>query len=197
MLRVVEICIRPEVRRIHLIVEMADPDRYLTSQIPQLPRRLFRLLPRMRRHTCINENGNTFCQECRETEIAHLFEHIIIELQLQAQQEPSDILRGETEWDWHVDPKGRYRVSVDYRNELLAFGAIRLAERILAHLDRRDMNSIDIDTEILRLQQVLHLGRDLAGPQTIPSSERWQEGQRKNRRAAAQRPLPPRFVRKT
>ena len=164
MLRVLEICLRPEVRRIQLIVEMSDPDRYLTSQVPHLPRHLFRLLPRMRRHTCFNESGSTFCQECRNTEIAHLFEHIIIELQLQAQQEPTDVLRGETEWNWHVDPKGHYRVSVDYRNELLAFGAVRLAERVLGHLDRRDVESIDIEAEILRLRDVLHLGRALAGP---------------------------------
>ncbi len=164
MLRVLEICIRPDVHRIQLVVEMADPDRFLTSQVPQLPRHLFRLLPRMRRHTCHNDSGNTFCQECRETEIAHLFEHIIIELQLQAQQEPTDVLRGETEWNWHVDPRGRYRVSVDYQNELLAVGAIRLAERVLGHLDRRDVETIDIEAEIVRLRDVLLLGRALAGP---------------------------------
>lgn len=164
MLRVLEIALRPEQRRIHLILEMTDPDLFMTSQVPQLPRHLFRLLPRMRRHTCHNDCGKTFHQECRETEIAHLFEHIILELQLQAQQEPTDLLRGETEWDWQIDPKGRYRVWVDYQNELLAFGAIRLAERILLHLDRRDVESIDIQAEIERLKQVLHLGRELSGP---------------------------------
>ena len=170
MLRVLEIALRPEQRRIHLVLEMTDPDLFMTSQVPQLPRQLFRLLPRMRRHTCHNDCGKTFHQECRETEIAHLFEHIILELQLQAQQEPTDLLRGETEWDWQIDPKGRYRVWVDYQNELLAFGAIRLAERILLHLDRRDVQGIDIQAEIARLRQVLELSRELSGPVSAPLS---------------------------
>jgi hypothetical protein len=61
--------------------------------------------------------------ECRRTEIPHLFEHLIIELQSQAQ--PAEVLRGETEWNWTIDPRGRFHVHVDYENELLAIGAIR------------------------------------------------------------------------
>jgi len=166
--RVLEISVRPEIRRIKLTVEMPDPDRYLTSQVPHLPRRLFRLLPRLGRHTCHNEAGKTFRQECRETEIPHLFEHLIIELQLQAQQNPDDFLSGETEWNWTVDPRGRYHVSVDYDNELLAVASIRLAARILASLDQRDV-SLDIEAEIERLRVVMRLGQELAAP--VPDFE--------------------------
>lgn len=162
-MKVLEICVLPETRRIKLTVEMPDPDRFLTSQVPHLPRRLLRLLPRLGKHTCHNDGGLTFRQECRETEIPHLFEHLIIELQLQAQQEETDHLTGETEWDWQVDPWGYYHVYVDYENELLAVGAIRLAERILRSLDHRDV-SINITVEMTRLRELLRLGRELAGP---------------------------------
>jgi len=160
--RVLEICVLPEVRRIRLMVEMPDPDRFLTSQVPHLPRMLFRRFPRLALHKCENGLGLSFRQECRKTEIPHLFEHLIIELQSQAQ--PAEVLRGETEWNWTVDPRGRFHVTVDYENELLAIGAIRLAEKIMLALDQRVIEMIDIANEMSRLRDLARIGRELLGP---------------------------------
>jgi hypothetical protein len=159
--KVLEICVQPDDRRIKLTVEMPDPDRFLTSQVPHLPHRLFRLFPTLARHKCENGLGLTFRQECRQTEIPHLFEHLIIELQSQAQ--PAEVLRGETEWNWTIDPRGRFHVQVDFENELLAIGAIRLAERLINSLDQRDIDGIDVDIEMARLTDLARLGRELLG----------------------------------
>ncbi|MES2460709.1 MAG: hypothetical protein V4671_08990 [Armatimonadota bacterium] len=159
---------QPDDRRIRLTVEMPDPDRFLTSQVPHLPNRLFRLFPTLARHKCENGLGLSFRQECRRTEIPHLFEHLIIELQSQAQ--PAEVLRGETEWNWIVDPRGRFHVHVDFENELLAIGAIRLAERLINSLDQRDINGIDINLEMDRLKDVARLGRELLGSR---AESRW------------------------
>ncbi|GAB4452677.1 MAG: hypothetical protein OHK0029_04040 [Armatimonadaceae bacterium] len=172
-MRVLEISVLPEIKRIKLIVQMPDPDRFLTSQVPHLPRLLFRLLPRLGSHTCHNDYGHSFRRECRETEIPHVFEHLIIELQLLAQQNPEDRLSGETEWNWQIDPRGFYHVSVDYENELLAIASIRLAERIINSLDRKDV-SINMDEEIRRLRQVLELSRQLSPPVPAPAKPRRQ-----------------------
>ena len=169
-MRVLEICVLPEIHRIKLTVQMPDPDRFLTSQVPHIPRLLFRLLPRLGSHICHNDGGLSFRKECRKTEIPHLFEHLILELQLQAQQNEEDYLSGETQWNWTVDPRGLYHVYVDYDNELLAVASIRLAERILVSLDRRDV-SIDIETEMARLREVLRLGRELAASAPVPVEE--------------------------
>jgi hypothetical protein len=169
-LRVLELSVLPEIKRIKMIVQMPDPNRCLTSQVPHLPRLLFRLLPRLGQHTCHNDLGCSFRQEARRTEIPHLFEHLIIELQLQAQQNPEDYLSGETEWNWQVDPRGLYHVSVDYENELLAVAAIRLAERIMAQLDQKDL-TINMSLEMMRLRQVLELSRLLTGVYAHPVPE--------------------------
>lgn len=169
-MRVLEICVVPESHRIKLMVQMPDPDRFLTSQVPHLPKMLFRMFPRMAMHKCENGLGLSFRQECRKTEIPHLFEHLIIELQSQAQ--PSEVLRGETVWNWTVDPRGHFHVSVDYENELLAVGAIRLAEKIMTALDRREIDLLDIDSEMARLRDLARLGRELIG-QTAESH--WSE----------------------
>ena len=176
-MKVTEICVQPDTRRIKLTVEMPDPDRFHTSQVPHLPRMLFRLFPRLAHHKCDNDLGLSFRQECRQTEIPHLFEHLIMELQAQAQYADVLILRGETEWNWRVDPRGRFHVYVEYENELLAVGAIRLAERILSALDQRDLEAIDTPREIERLQQVARLGRELmagdGGADNGPGSRSW------------------------
>jgi hypothetical protein len=60
-------------------------------------------------------------------------------------------------------------VHVDYDNELLAIGAIRLAERIIRSLDERDL-SIDMDAEIARLRTLMEIGDALEGDAAAPPS---------------------------
>ena len=138
---------------------MPDPDRYMTSQVPNLRRNLFRALPSMAEHKCHNDHGVSFRKECQHTEIPHLFEHLVLELQSQAQA--AELLQGETEWDWRVDPRGFFTVSVDYENELLVVGAIKLAERMIVALDTRGMTLMNVPMEIERLRQLAQLGREM------------------------------------
>lgn len=145
--------------RVKLVVEMPDPDCYTTRHAPHIPRLLFKLFPHLACHRCENENGFTFRRECRSTEIPHLFEHLIIELQGQVQR--SGVLKGETQWNWRVDPKGRFHVYVDYDNELLVLGAIRAAERIIQALDSRRIDQVNVDDEIQHLKKLAEVGARL------------------------------------
>ncbi|MHB0999892.1 MAG: cyanophycin synthetase family protein [Armatimonadota bacterium] len=148
-MKVVEILFYDK-NRVKLVVEMPDPNRYSTEHAPHIPRLLFKLFPHLARHRCDNDNGYTFKKESRATEIPHLFEHLIIEIQGQVQK--SKILRGETQWNWRIDPRGRFHVYVDYENEILVLGAIRLAERIINALDEHKIDVIDLDSEIEKLK---------------------------------------------
>ncbi len=146
--------------RVKLVVEMPDPECYSTKHAPHIPKLLFKLFPHLARHRCENENGFSFRRECQSTEIPHLFEHLIIELQGQVQK--SGVLKGETQWNWRVDPKGRFHVYVDYDNELLVLGAIRVAERIIQALDGREIDAVNVDEEIEHLRKLAKLGNMLA-----------------------------------
>lgn len=141
---------------------MPDPNRYSTRHAPHIPGLLFKLFPHLARHRCENDNGYSFKQECQSTEIPHLFEHLIIELQGQAHR--SSVLKGETQWNWRVDPKGRFHVYVDYENELLVLGAIRVAERIINALDDREIEHLDIKQEVENLRTLADLGSELRNP---------------------------------
>ena len=145
--------------RANLVVEMPNPDRYTTRDAPHIPRFLFRLFPHLARHRCDNGNGYSFRRECHSTEIPHLLEHLIIELQGQAQK--SGLLKGETQWDWRIDPKGRFHVQVEYENELLVLGAIRVAERIINALDSHEFDEMDIQSDVENLKRLARLGYEM------------------------------------
>lgn len=159
-----------ERNRVKLVVEMGDPYRCSTEHAPHIPRLLFKLFPHLSRHRCDNENGYTFRRECQATEIPHLLEHLIIELQGQVQK--SRVLKGETQWNWRIDPRGRFHVYVDYDNEMLVLGSIRLAERIINALDDRQIDRIDMDEEMGRLKALADMGNAIAEATAIEEEPR-------------------------
>lgn len=153
-MRIVEILFYGS-NKVKLVVEMPDPDRCTTDCAPHVPEGLFLLFPHLSRHKCHNGNGYSFRREAMATEVPHLLEHLIIELQAQAQHH--DVLKGETQWNWRVDPRGTFHVHVEYQNEQLVLAAIRLAERIVNALDRGEIESIDIEHEMFKLRQIARL----------------------------------------
>jgi hypothetical protein len=157
-MRIVEILFYDS-NKVKLVVEMPDPDRCTTDCVPHVPKGLFRLFPNMSRHKCHNGNGYSFRREARATEVPHLLEHLIIELQAQAQHH--GVLKGETQWNWRVDPRGTFHVHVEYENEQLVLAAIRLAERIVNTLDKNDVEAIDIEYEMRKLRQIASIGSEL------------------------------------
>jgi hypothetical protein len=157
-MRIVEILFY-DTNKVKLVVEMPDPNRYTTDHVPHLPRSLFKLFPHLAHHKCHNDHGHSFRRESLSTEIPHLLEHLIIELQTQAQRH--EILKGETQWNWRVDPRGTFHVHVEYENEQLVLAAIRLAERIINALDKRDLDAVDTEREVEKLRRLAQLGDEL------------------------------------
>jgi len=157
-LRVVEILFYNS-NRVKLVVEMPDPNCYSTKHAPHIPKLLFKLFPHLSHHRCDNDKGFSFRQECRSTEIPHLLEHLIIELQGQVLQ--SGTLKGETQWNWRVDPKGRFHVYVEYSNEMLVLGAIRVAERIIQALYSRGIDQVNVQEEIENLRKLAAVGEQI------------------------------------
>ena len=150
--------------RATLVVEMPDTAPFTTEGRPHIPRILFKLLPQMASQHCFNEDGNSFGREAQATEIPHLFEHLIMEIQNQIRRGIGAPLTGETHWNWAVDPRGRFYVTVDYDHEVVALGAIRLAECLINALDRRDIAHVDMAREIGRLREIAKLCRRLNAP---------------------------------
>lgn len=165
VLKVTEIIFQQD-DRVSLVVEMPESSSFTTENRPHIPRLLFKLLPRMAAQRCVNDDGIPFHREARSTEIPHLFEHLIIEIQNQVRRGVGDPFTGETRWNWTLDPRGRFYVTVDYENECVALGAIRLAEDMINALDSRDLariESLNLAREITRLREIARLSRRRGG----------------------------------
>ena len=148
--------------RATLVVEMLETDAFTTAGRPHIPRILFKMLPQMATQHCFNDDGISFRREAQATEIPHLFEHLIIEIQNQVRRGIGVPLSGETCWNWTVDPRGMFYVTVDYDNEIVALGAIRLAENVINALDSHDLariEALNLNREISRLREIAKISR--------------------------------------
>ena len=144
------------VHRLHLTVQCPSWRPFRTGDAPHLPRTLLQLFPDLTMDQCENDYGLSFEEECEDTEIPHLFEHLVMEVQGQIAT-PRKALTGETYWDWTVDPRGCFHVEVDYENEFLAIGAVRLAEKLINAIDQRRVETVDLEGELERLRMLAEL----------------------------------------
>lgn len=153
-------------RKVRLVVEIPETESYLTSHAPNMPRILFRMFPYLAAQRCYNDKGHSFRREALSTEIPHLFEHLLLEIQKQVRLsgQGEGPITGDTQWNWSVDPRGRFHVTVSYDNEIVALASIRLAERIINSLDNKEIAQIDIDREMRRLRDLARISRRFIPP---------------------------------
>jgi hypothetical protein len=87
-----------------------------TSNLPDTYTRLQKLLPSVLVTECYNDENLPFAIEVRNTEIGHLFEHILIEYLCQlkiAKGHNSAVFSGRTRWNWVKDPRGMFHIYLD------------------------------------------------------------------------------------
>ncbi len=86
-----------------------------TEGIPAVTKLLKKKLPSVLRTTCYNDLGLPFREEVRNTEIGHLFEHILLEYLCQykiAKGARRATYTGKTNWDWTRDPMGKFYITL-------------------------------------------------------------------------------------
>ncbi len=152
--------------KVCLVVEIPETDAFLTGDAPRMPRILFRMFPYLAAQRCYNDLHVSFRREAENTEIPHLFEHLLLEIQKQVRRGIVNCspISGETEWNWTIDPRGRFHVTVGYDNEIVALASIRLAERIMCSLDTREIGEIDIEREMKRLRELAKASKRFIAP---------------------------------
>lgn len=86
-----------------------------TSEIPFTDALLKQHLPNVLRTQCYNDENLPFAIEVRNTEIGHLFEHILLEYLCQLKMEQgaeAAEYSGRTNWNWVRDPKGTFLIQL-------------------------------------------------------------------------------------
>lgn len=86
-----------------------------TKDFPMTRQFLSIYLPSIFRSTCYNEDNLPFDQEVAQTEVGHLFEHILLEylciLQLENGMDEA-VYEGVTNWDWLTEPQGSFHITI-------------------------------------------------------------------------------------
>lgn len=87
-----------------------------TKRIPQSFFLLKKNLPSVFNSTCFNEYNYPFKKEVRNTEIGHLFEHILLEFVCQMKRDSgvtAPVHNGVTNWNWYKDRRGVFHINID------------------------------------------------------------------------------------
>lgn len=98
--------------KVNLVMQF--PDSYTTTKtIPHTYQFLKKHLPSILKCECFNDEGLPFSEEVKHTEMAHLFEHILLDQLCQEKSEEVDAeYSGQTEWNWEKYPVGSFKVTV-------------------------------------------------------------------------------------
>lgn len=86
-----------------------------TKNLPLTLVILKKKLPGVLKAECFNEKDIPFHKEVTNTELGHLFEHILIEYlcRIKYSECSADVAyEGVTEWDWKKDKKGTFRIMI-------------------------------------------------------------------------------------
>lgn len=87
-----------------------------TTDYPNTFRILNNLLPSVLSTECFNDQNLPFYQEVKNTEIGHLFEHVLLEYMCQlkiAKGHKSAVYAGKTRWNWKRDPRGLFHININ------------------------------------------------------------------------------------
>lgn len=105
----------PSEKSIDLTMSMSTKVLH-TSSLPQTICILEKLLPSIFSSSCFNDNNFPFIEEVKNTEIGHLFEHILLEylcMEKINKGYADATFRGVTNWNWKEEPLGTFHIIVD------------------------------------------------------------------------------------
>ncbi len=120
-LRVEHLLVRAD--RIEARIRIADGYPRYTDEA--LIERCLKDFPTIGMHACRNGQGPTFAAVMNNTSIPHLLEHLVIDLQVRADNDESRVFVGTTQWSVECDRVACVQVS--FRDDLVALAAFKQA----------------------------------------------------------------------
>lgn len=111
--------------RIICIVKL-NSQKYSNEEIKSS---LLKLMPNLAVHKCKNFSGNNFETVMSSTSLAHILEHMIIDIQ---SKHTDEVLLGTTEW---IDKDtGLAKIELNYTDDLVCLSAIQEAQMLLNNI---------------------------------------------------------------
>ena len=119
-----------------IMMILFSPQFVTTKNFPRTFALLNNLFPSVLRTRCFNEQHLPFDKEVKETEIAHLFEHIMLEYLciFKLKSGYKDVrFHGVTDWDWHTEPIGTFHIKINsgYKNSIIFSQALQQSVQLM------------------------------------------------------------------
>lgn len=134
---------------IEALVDLGELKDTSSEMIPGFNERLMTWLPTMIEHRCsVGERGGFFVRLRRGTYMAHILEHVVIELQTLAGNSIGFGRARET------DEEGVYRVAVAYQHEKVALAALEMGRQVV--LAAINDTSVNIEEYVSQLRSMTH-----------------------------------------
>lgn len=94
-----------------LEMHLAPGCPYSSASFPSLPELLLDQYPELKKHACSNDKSASFAYELKDTELAHVLEHVIAE-ELALTGIPRRLIEGKTGWRKSEARRGPYRILI-------------------------------------------------------------------------------------
>ncbi len=142
---------------IEIVIDLAELRDTSSEMIPGFNERLQTWLPSLIEHRCsVGERGGFFERLRRGTYMAHILEHVSLELQTLA---GSEVGFGRAR---ELDEDGVYRVAVEYRDENVGVAAIESGRQLILAAVRNE--PFDVAAAVAALRELVH--EHCLGPST-------------------------------
>lgn len=109
--KLLSLCVSFSRDRTDLTIQLHSPI-VTTRYYPQTVGLLDEHVPTIFQGKCFNYNSVPFRTEAEDTEIPHLFEHILLEFLFL--DDSTETYTGKTYWNWDTDPSGLFRISINH-----------------------------------------------------------------------------------
>jgi hypothetical protein len=106
-----KIIVEKSAHQIHLHLSLVNT-KLTTKSYPKTVEILNRQLPGIFSCKCFNNEKRSFRKEAKNTEVGHLFEHILMENLINLHP-VVHTCRGETRWDWQRNPLGTFEIELN------------------------------------------------------------------------------------
>lgn len=107
-------------------VRLANDAPVMTSEDIEATNRVYQLMPPIVDHACVCEHGDTFRDALGDTELAHLLEHVTVEIM--ARMGVEDVSAGNTV---AADEERTWDITLSCPNDILVVGALSSAAWIM------------------------------------------------------------------
>lgn len=144
-------------KTVDLVMHFPNPTYYNTKNLSQTIPLLSKHLPQIFYHKCMNDKQLSFLTEVKNTEVAHLFEHILLEylIQFRALSNREVTYTGETTWNWLTEPQGIFHININTTPEDTNVFLRSLGQGLLLLQEIFHDSTSSYDSELL------HVGLDL------------------------------------